>query len=44
LLIWRELREFLVSCYDAEMRDPLILFVHLLAAGKLQSNVPFGVN
>jgi hypothetical protein len=32
LLIWAEFREFLVSCYDAEMRDLLILFVHLLTA------------
>jgi hypothetical protein len=30
LLIWREFREFLVSCYDAEMRDLLILFVQFI--------------
>src|ERR1017187_9733617 len=30
LLICPEFHEFSVSCYDAEMRDLVILFVHLL--------------
>lgn len=30
LLICPQFREFSVSCYDAEMRDLVILFIHLI--------------